>query len=147
VERIFALQSEYKWTAKVSSVGERKDHLRRLRSQLLSRSADIEAAVIADLPQPPTPDGGEAMWSGGAIDHTLADPDDWVRPERWEPSPWLPGTQPSVEYEERGVCLVFGPWNVPFLLAIERTVAAVAAWQHRHGQAEQSDPSDCSAGM
>ncbi len=32
-----------------------------------------------------------------------------------------------MEYEARGVCLVFGPWNVPFHLAIEPTVAAVAA--------------------
>lgn len=128
VDRIFALQSEYKWTAKVSSVGERKERLRRLRAELLSRSADIEAAVIADLPQPSTPEQPrEVMWSCGAIDHTLQNLDDWMRPERWEPSPWLPGTQPSVEYEARGVCLVFAPWNVPFSLAIEPTVAAVAA--------------------
>jgi aldehyde dehydrogenase (NAD+) len=44
-----------------------------------------------------------------------------------QPSSWLPGTVPSVEYEARGVCLVFGPWNLPWLLAIEPTVAAVAA--------------------
>lgn len=44
-----------------------------------------------------------------------------------EPSPWLPGTVPSVEYEARGVCLIFGPWNVPLLLAIDPLVAAVAA--------------------
>ena len=32
-----------------------------------------------------------------------------------------------MEYEARGVCLVFGPWNVPFHLSIEPTVAALAA--------------------
>ena len=128
VERVFALQSEYKWTTKVSSVVDRKDHLRRLRAELLARSSDIEAAVIADLPQPPTPEQPrEVTWSCGAIDQTLEHLDDWVQPDRWEPSPWLPGTKPSVEYEARGVCLVFGPWNVPFHLAIEPTVAALAA--------------------
>jgi len=50
-----------------------------------------------------------------------------VQPDSWEPSPWLPGTRPSVEYEARGVCLVLGPWNVPFHLSVEPTVAALAA--------------------
>ena len=65
VERVFALQSEYKWMAKNSSVSERKEHLRRLRSELLARSADIESAVIADLPQPSTPSSQEVRkWEG-----------------------------------------------------------------------------------
>ncbi|HET9647178.1 MAG TPA: aldehyde dehydrogenase family protein [Microlunatus sp.] len=128
VERVFALQSEYKWTAKTSSVAERKDHLRQLRSELLARGADIEEAVISDLPQPRTPGRPrEVAWSCTVIDQTLEHLDEWVRPESWEPSAWLPGTRPSVEYEARGVCLVFGPWNVPFHLSIEPTVAALAA--------------------
>ncbi|HEU5483776.1 MAG TPA: aldehyde dehydrogenase family protein [Microlunatus sp.] len=128
VERAFALQSEYKWTAKNSSVSERMEHLRRLRSELRARAADIEAAVIADLPQPQTPDEPrEVTWSSGAIDQTLEGLEEWVRPQVLEPSPWLPGTVPSVEYEARGVCLIFAPWNLPFLLAIEPMVAAVAA--------------------
>ena len=128
VERVFALQSAYKWSAKMSGIAERKEHLRRLRSELLARSADIEAAVIADLPQPPAQgQPREVTWSCGAIDHALEHLEDWAQPQRWEPSPWLPGTQPSVEYEARGVCLVFGPWNVPFSLVIEPTVAALAA--------------------
>lgn len=128
VERIFALQSSYKWMAKASTVDQRKDSLRRLRSELLARSAAIEAAVIADLPQPRTPgQPREVTWSCAAIDQALGELDQWVRPHVMEPSPWLPNTRPSVEYEARGVCLVFGPWNVPFHLAIEPTVAAVAA--------------------
>jgi len=72
VERVFALQAGYKWTAKTSSIAERKEHLRRLRAEVLARSADIEDAVIADLPQPPTPkQPREVTWSCGAINHTL----------------------------------------------------------------------------
>ena len=124
VERVFSLQSQHKWAAKVSTLAERKDALRRLRAELLARRRDIEAAVAADLPQPATP---EVTWSCAAIDQTLEGLDEWARPQPMEPSPWLPNTAPSVEYEARGVCLVFGPWNVPFHLAIEPTVAAVAA--------------------
>jgi aldehyde dehydrogenase (NAD+) len=99
-----------------------------LRSELQTRAADLEAAVIKDLPQPPSPDEPrEVTWSCGAIDRTLEELDEWVRPQVMEPSPWLPGTMPSVEYEARGVCLIFGPWNVPVLLAIDPLVAAVAA--------------------
>ena len=128
VKRVYGLQSEYKWTAKTSSVSERKEHLGRLRSELQTRAADLEAALIKDLPQPPSPDEPhEVTWSCGAIDQTLEALDEWVRPQVMEPSPWLPGTMPSVEYEARGVCLIFGPWNVPVLLAIDPLVAAVAA--------------------
>jgi acyl-CoA reductase-like NAD-dependent aldehyde dehydrogenase len=54
--RVFALQSAYKWLAKTSSVNERKEHLRRLRDEVVRRSADIERAIITDLPQPPSRD-------------------------------------------------------------------------------------------
>ena len=52
--RVFALQSAYKWLAKTSPVNERKEHLRRLRDEVVRRSADIERAIITDLPQPPS---------------------------------------------------------------------------------------------
>jgi aldehyde dehydrogenase (NAD+) len=34
---------------------------------------------------------------------------------------------PTVEYEARGVCLIFGPWNMPFQLLLEPLVPAIAA--------------------
>jgi aldehyde dehydrogenase (NAD+) len=112
---------------------------------LLARSADIEAAVIADLPQPATSgQPREVMWSCGAIDQTLEHLDDWVRAESWEASPWLSGTQPSVEYEARGVCLVFGPWNVPFAPCDRADRGRSGGWQHGDGQAEQPDSGDLS---
>ena len=112
----------------MSTAAERKDHLRRLRSALMARSADIEAAIIDDLPQPSIPDvPREVAWSCSAIDQTLDELDNWMRPVQVEPSPWLRHTSSSVIYEARGVCLIFGPWNVPFSLVIEPTVAALAA--------------------
>lgn len=70
-DRIFALASQYRWTAKSSTEGARNDHLDRLRCELLARSDATEAAVIADLPPPPTPDQHrEVPRSRGAVDLT-----------------------------------------------------------------------------
>ena len=127
-DRVSALQSEHKWHAKVSSLAERKRLLRRFREAVLARAADIETAVISDLPQQRTPDGPWQVTSlTSAIDQTLDDLDDWARPLQVQASPDLPDTEPSVLYEARGVCLIFGPWNVPFHLLFEPMVAAIAA--------------------
>jgi aldehyde dehydrogenase (NAD+) len=126
--RVFALQSAYKWLAKTSSVNERKEHLRRLRDEVVRRSADIERAIITDLPQPPSRDvPREVGFMCGAIDQTLEELEVWARPVKVEPSADLRGTEPSIVYEARGVCLIFGPWNLPFHLLFEPTVAALAA--------------------
>ena len=127
-DRVFALQSEHKWHAKVSSLAERKVLLRRFREAVLARAADIETAVISDLPQPRSPDlPWEVTSLTYAIDQTLDEMDDWARPLQVQASPHLPGTEPTVVYEARGVCLIFGPWNVPFQLLFEPMVAAIAA--------------------
>ena len=80
-DRVFALQSEHKWHAKVSSLAERKRLLRRFRDEVVARAADIETAVISDLPQPRTPDLPREVRSlTAAIDQTLDQLDEWARP-------------------------------------------------------------------
>ena len=84
--------------------------------------------MISDLPQPRSPDlPREVGYLTGAIDQTLDEIDDWARPVEVQASSHLPDTEPSVVYEARGVCLIFGPWNVPFHLLFEPMVAAIAA--------------------
>lgn len=126
--RIFELQSAHKWQAKTSSFDHRKQLIGDLRGAVLARATEIEDAIVADLPQPrqgPVP--REVGFLLAAVDDALEHLDDWARPMVIEPSVAFSGTSPSVLYEARGVCLVFGPWNMPFLLVLEPLVAALAA--------------------
>jgi aldehyde dehydrogenase (NAD+) len=126
--RIFNLQSAHKWQAKTSSLEHRKQLIRALRDVVIARAADIEDAIIEDLPQPrhhPMP--REVEFLVAAAEDALRNLDDWARPIEVEPSSYFPNTSPSVVFEGRGVCLIFGPWNMPFLLVLEPLVAALAA--------------------
>jgi len=128
IRRVFQLQSEHKWAAKTSSLSERQDKLSRLRSEIVARANDIQAALSADLAKPGrTPYAPEVESMLTAIDDAVAHLEDWARPLNVEPSPNLLRTAPTVEYEARGVCLIFGPWNLPFQLLLEPLVPAIAA--------------------
>ena len=59
------------------------------------------------------------------IDQAMSSLDDWMAPTQVEGS--FPGTYAFIQYEARGVVLVFGPWNFPFALVLQPLVAAVAA--------------------
>ena len=128
-QRIFDLQREYKWTAKTSSLQARKEMLSRLRKEIVDRAADIQGALSQDLAKPGgDPYTPEVHSMLTAIDEALEHLEEWASPVVVEPSPQF-GRRivPTVEYEARGVCLIFGPWNMPFQLLLEPLVPAIAA--------------------
>ena len=127
-QRVFDLQSEYKWTVKTSSLQARKAKLGRLRAEIVARSADIQEALSQDLAKPggdPYPPEVDSMLT--VIDEAVEHLEEWASPTVVEPSPKLGQIAPTVEYEARGVCLIFGPWNLPFQLLLEPLVPAIAA--------------------
>ncbi len=128
-QRIFDLQREYKWTAKTSSPQVRKAKLSRLRGEIVDRAADIQGALSQDLAKPAgEPYAPEVHSMLTAIDDAVEHLEEWTSPVVVEPSPQFgPRIAPTVEYEARGVCLIFGPWNMPFQLLLEPLVPAIAA--------------------
>ena len=126
--RVFRLQAEYKWTAKRSPLEERKGRLRQMRAEILNRADDVQAALAADLGKPPGASYAPEVESMiKAIDEAVDNLDGWAQPSTFEPSIGLEGSEPMVQYEARGVCLIFGPWNFPFQLLLEPLVPALAA--------------------
>jgi aldehyde dehydrogenase (NAD+) len=125
--RIFQLQAEYKWEVKASSLERRKEKLRLLRAEILTRASDIQAALTQDLGKPAGESAGEVESVKKAIDQALENLDAWAQPVRLEPSPEFEGSEPMIACEARGVCLIFGPWNLPFQLLFEPLVPAIAA--------------------
>lgn len=127
-QRVFDLQSRHKWTAKTSSLQARRAKLARLRAEIVARAGDIQAALSQDLAKPggdPYPQEVDSMLT--AIDEAVEQLEEWASPTVVEPSPKFGRIAPTVEYEARGVCLIFGPWNMPFQLLLEPLVPAIAA--------------------
>ncbi|NKY43829.1 aldehyde dehydrogenase family protein [Nocardia cerradoensis] len=60
-----------------------------------------------------------------AIDYALEHLESWMEPAVREPG--LGQSSVCIQYEARGVCLLFGPWNFPFNLVMKPLVAIFAA--------------------
>lgn len=106
----------------------RREQLRRLRTLLLERSADFEAALLADLGK----SGTEAQLTEigflvAELDQALAQLTRWMRPKRaGVPLAVQPATAKIVP-EPLGVALVIAPWNYPLMLALSPVIGAIAA--------------------
>jgi aldehyde dehydrogenase (NAD+) len=126
IARVFDVQRTRRWQAKTSSADERRELLSRLRAAVVRHSADAMAALHADLRRPmtdqPDPEIGVVIHD---IDQAMSSLDGWMAPTQVDGS--FPGTRAFIQYEARGVVLVFGPWNFPFALVLQPLVAALAA--------------------
>lgn len=128
IKRVFDLQKKHQWTVRARSAEQRKATLQRLKQALLTRVDEVADALHQDLRKPreePIPQ--ELAGVIADIDDALANLHAWMKPVEIEPSPALAGTAAVITYEPRGVCLLFGPWNFPFLLVFEPLVPMIAA--------------------
>jgi len=127
-ERIYSLQRDYRWTAKVSSVQTRCDLLQRLRATILRHADEVSEALFADLGKPRiTTIHSEVQNAINGIDNAAANLAEWVKPVRLGESTEFVGAELRLDYEARGVVLIFGPWNFPFQLLFESLIPAIAA--------------------
>jgi aldehyde dehydrogenase (NAD+) len=130
MERVFALQQEYRWTAKNTTAGHRKAMLQRFKESVIRHADDARDALNADLGKPAEqPVMLEVATLLGEIEQALQHLDEWMQPVELEPAGPLtaPGSKVEIMYEGRGVCLVFGPWNFPYQLALTPLVPIIAA--------------------
>lgn len=130
IERVFALQREYRWTAKNTSADHRKAMLVRLKDAILRHADDARDALHADLGKPAEePMMLEVLTILGDIDEAVANLDEWMRAVPMTPSGPLTaeGATVEVRYEARGVCLLLGPWNFPYQLVFAPLVPMIAA--------------------
>lgn len=106
----------------------RRAQLAGLRRMLLERSADFEAALLADLGK----SGTEAQLTEigflvSEIDHALAHLSGWMRPRRVAAPLALQPASARIVPEPLGVALIIAPWNYPLMLALSPLVGALAA--------------------
>ena len=106
----------------------RRAQLERMRTLLLDRGDDFEAALAHDLGK----SGAEAQLTEigflvAELDYALAHLSGWMRPRRVSvPLAVLPASARIVP-EPLGVALVIAPWNYPLMLALSPVIGAIAA--------------------
>lgn len=120
----------------------RREQLRRMRTMLVEREAELLAALATDLGKPPT-----EAWATDVgfviseIDHALRHLRRWMRPERiWAPLVTRPARARLV-HEPLGVVLVIAPWNYPVQLLLSPLIGAIAAGNCAVGKPSEVAPS------
>ncbi len=125
---VHAQQRERALELRQSTAAQRIEAITRLRDAILARREDIYQAMAADFRKPEAEvDLGEVMVvvqeANSAIRHLKR----WMKPRRVAPTAALLGTQNSVRYEPKGVCLIIAPWNFPVNLLIGPLISCLAA--------------------
>lgn len=126
IERVFQLQRRHRWSAKNSTAEQRRATLGRLRESVIRHAGDARDALFEDLRKPPEL---PMMREVSSVIHYIDDAIENL--ERWmEPTPVSEGSDSvvaQINYEARGVTLLFGPWNFPYQLVLGPLVPILAA--------------------
>ena len=127
IERVFARQRAHQWEMKASTVEQRKEQLRKLKSAVEAHGDEIVAAVKQDTRKPENEIRVTELLNVTAnIERNISNLDEWMKPVEVVPSQ-NKNDKARIVYEARGVCLILGPWNFPLGLVLGPLAAAIAA--------------------
>jgi aldehyde dehydrogenase (NAD+) len=127
IERVFALQRAHQWEMKATTVEQRKEQLRKLKSAVEAHGDEIVAAVKQDTRKPENEIRVTELLNVTAnIERNINNLDEWMKPVEVVPSQ-NKNDKARIVYEARGVCLILGPWNFPLGLVLGPLAAAIAA--------------------
>ncbi|MET0248673.1 MAG: aldehyde dehydrogenase family protein [Sphingobium sp.] len=128
IARIFKAQRANRVALKRRDATGRIERLQILRDIIVRRTPEIDEALHRDLRKVKAgARNGEIAGVLGDIDTAVASLADWMQPERIEPSPHFAGNETYVQYEPRGVVLLYGAWNFPFAMVFSPLVPIIAA--------------------
>lgn len=115
-------------TGRTRNINFRVNQLKKLKTAVQSHHDEIIAALHKDMKKPPL----EAYTSEIAflyreINHAIKKTARWARTRRpGTPLLFRPASS-RIEPEPKGVTLIIGPWNYPFMLTMAPLVPAIAA--------------------
>lgn len=127
-QEIFNLQLAHSTRAGRSSVAERKVLLKKLCTLLLERSDALKTALASDLRRHEAEsDAVDIIPTLSEIKTALRGLKSWVKPKKTGNDLLLTGTSSYVLPQPKGVVLIIGPWNYPFMLVMSPLISALAA--------------------
>lgn len=128
IPKIVSKQKQFFLTQKTKDIAFRLSLLKKLRSEILSKEAEIMGALYKDFKKSEFESYiSEYALVISELNLAIKNLKRWAKPKRVKSSML---TFPSKDYiykEPYGNVLVIAPWNYPFLLAMEPLIMAVAA--------------------
>ena len=128
IKELVERQRRFFRSGKTLDLDWRLEQLRRLKSAVLAREREIEAALAADLGRAPMEayfcDVGPVVMEINEAIHGLRR---WAKPEtRFSGLACFPSTVTKVYKQPYGVSLIISPFNFPFYLSLAVLAAAIA---------------------
>lgn len=105
----------------------RLQQLKQLKAAMLKYVGDLEAALKADIGRPPLEAYVELNMAMDELNHTIKHLKKWMRPKKVATTMFAQPGRSRIEYRPLGVTLIMGPYNYPFVLAIQPMIGAIAA--------------------
>jgi aldehyde dehydrogenase (NAD+) len=127
VTSIFDVQHNYQHIVKQTTAAERIVKLRKLQRAILHYKDEIADAINRDFGKPPFEAlTTEILLLVNEINDVCNNLEGWMKRTQVT-SGLIPIAKGEIIYEPRGVVLIIGPWNFPFLLLISPLIPTIAA--------------------
>ncbi|MEW4058873.1 aldehyde dehydrogenase family protein [Bacillus siamensis] len=127
IKRVFELQKKNQKTLRASTAEQRKEKLQRFLDAVTAHEEEIIEAIRRDVRKPyHEVKRAETQGTIKAIKDNMNNLDTWMAPKRVGSSV-SPDADGVLMYEPKGVTLILGPWNYPFMLTMAPLAAAIAA--------------------
>lgn len=125
---IFLRQKDFFRSGRTQQIDYRKKGLKGLRATIKIHESSLLKALYQDLRKSDIESfTSEIGFILNEIDYSLGHLKKWARPQKCK-TPWLDWPGKSYIYPEpKGMVLIIGPWNYPFLLVMSPLIGALAS--------------------
>ncbi|MGN7304531.1 aldehyde dehydrogenase family protein [Bacillus subtilis] len=127
IQRVFQLQKKQQKALRASTAEQRREKLQRFLDSVIAHEEEIIEAIRKDVSKPyHEVKKAEIEGTKKAIRDNMNNLEQWMAPKEVGSS-LSPDANGILMYEPKGVTLILGPWNYPFMLTMAPLAASLAA--------------------
>ncbi|MEC1752262.1 aldehyde dehydrogenase family protein [Bacillus mojavensis] len=127
IQRVFQLQKKQQKVLRASTAEQRKEKLQRFLDSVIAHEEEIIEAIRKDVRKPyHEVKKAEIEGTKKAIRDNMNNLETWMAPKEVGSS-LSSDANGILMYEPKGVTLILGPWNYPFMLTMAPLAASIAA--------------------
>lgn len=127
IQRVFQLQKKQQKALRASTAEQRIEKLQRFLDSVIAHEEEIIEAIRKDVRKPyHEVKKAEIEGTKKAIRDNMNNLEKWMAPKEVGSS-LSPEANGILMYEPKGVTLILGPWNYPFMLTMAQLAASLAA--------------------
>ncbi|MDR4433622.1 aldehyde dehydrogenase family protein [Bacillus tequilensis] len=127
IQRVFQLQKKQQKALRASTAEQRREKLQRFLDSVIAHEEEIIEAIRKDVRKPyHEVKKAEIEGTKKAIRDNMNNLEKWMAPKEVGSS-LSPDANGVLMYEPKGVTLILGPWNYPFMLTMAPLAASIAA--------------------